>query len=57
MTQGAKVYNTNRSGIKKCCDGTATYSGIYEGKELRWIYYKDYLESIASKESGAFCME
>lgn len=57
MTQGAKVYSTNRSGIKKCCDGTATYSGIYEGKELRWIYYKDYLESIASKESGAFCME
>lgn len=45
MTQAAKMYGTNRSGIKRCCEGIATYSGVFEGKELHWKYYNDYLKS------------
>lgn len=54
VTKAANEYGTNRDGINKCCKGILKYSGIYEGKELCWISYEDYLKSIASLEDGAF---
>ena len=57
VTQAADEYGTNRDGINKTCKGINRYSGIYEGQELHWISYDDYLKSIASSEDGAFLIE
>ena len=57
MTQAADEYGTNRDGINKTCKGINRYSGIYEGQELHWISYDDYLESISSSEEGAFLLD
>ena len=57
ITQAAIEYNTNRDGINKCCKGISRYNGIYEGQELHWISYDDYLKSIASSEDDAFLIE
>ena len=54
VTKAANEYGTNRDGINKCCNGISKYSGIYEGQELHWISYDDYLKSIASSEDDAF---
>ena len=57
VTQAANEYGTNRDGINKSCNGILKYSGIYEGQELHWMHYEDYLKSIASSEDGAFLIE
>lgn len=41
-----ETYNTNKVG--NCCRGERNFAGEKDGIKLKWMFYKDYLESIAS---------
>lgn len=48
MTLAAKECKTNRTSIKRCCEGKNKSNKNEDGINLKWTYYKDYLESTAS---------
>lgn len=41
-----ETYNTNKVG--NCCRGERNFAGEKDGIKLKWMFYKDYIESIAS---------
>ena len=47
---GKWINRNNGSSIASCCRGEQLTSGTHPttGEKLRWMYYKDYLESTAS---------
>nr|DAX13674.1 MAG TPA: restriction enzyme [Bacteriophage sp.] len=48
MSLAAKECKTNRSSIKRCCEGKYESSKNKDGIYLKWMYYEDYLKSTAS---------
>ena len=56
ITEGANDCKTSRDSVKRCCEDNNKIIKNRDGIFLKWMYYKDYLESIASQEDGAFSM-
>lgn len=49
-TDATKKYSgTHVTNISRCCEGIRKYCGkLKDGTRLKWMYYKDYLESTVS---------
>lgn len=49
IVDASDYYNIGVSSISKCCRGKISYGGkLQDGTKLKWMYYKDYLQSTAS---------